>query len=39
MEKFTKPELLDFLCEGALGNPDDALTSFDDFEGGPQGGM
>lgn len=30
MEKFTKPELLNFLCEGASGEGDDVLTSFED---------
>ena len=38
MEKFTKPELLNFLCEDLIGNPDDKLTSFDTVEGGANGG-
>lgn len=27
MEKFTKPELLNFLCDGLAGNPDDINTN------------
>ena len=39
MEKFTKPELLNFLCDDLDGKYDPLSTSFDDFEGGPKGGM
>lgn len=33
MEKFTKPELLNFLCEGADKEADEVLTSSDLSDG------
>jgi hypothetical protein len=39
MEKFTKPELLNFLCEGADKETDDVLTSSDLGGGNSDNGL